>query len=459
MCCAITRHRVAHNDARKSGVATARKWGSMARRPKQNLTALAVKKLSEPGRYADGDGLYLQVGKPSVDKNGRTVPGSRSWLFLFQWHGKRKEMGLGSADTVDVREARDAAADARKLVDAGKNPIVERKVAAAMATPKSTTEAGAALSFKAFGLAMIDDWAPGWKSTPRDGEDNARRSGKQKQNWQKTVTDYAAVIADVPIGDVGTDHVMTVLKPLWLKTPEVARKTRRRIEKILGAARVAGHRSGDNPARWDDHLEFLLPAQRVKVRHHPSMPFNEIPDFLKELRQCQGRGARALELVLFTLVRTSEVIYAEKREFEEAAQLWRIPPDRMKGNKAQEHVVPLVRQAVDLMKRAAASTPASNPYIFGRLDDHKPLSTNTMDKVLHERLKYTQYTVHGFRSSFRDWAGDETDHDENIAEMSLAHATGDATELAYRRSRALAKRRRLLQDWADFIDPPVVRAE
>lgn len=417
----------------------------MATRQKLKLTVAEVKAANKPGYVSDGDGLYLQV----------LASGSKYWVYRFRWSdgpgekSRTRELGLGSLDSLGLRQARDASDAAKAKVRDGINPIEERAASRGVRVTRAAPEIP---TLRTFGLKMIDHWAPGWKSTRVEGVVDPRKTGKQKQNWTQTIEHYAVAIADKPIADIGSEDILTVLRPLWRTKQETANKTRRRLEKILAAARVDGLRLGDNPARWKDHLEFMLPKPRTAVRHHPAMPYQDIPAFMVKLREKDSRGARALEFLLFTMVRTSEVIFAEKAEVDYIERTWTIPGARMKGTDAEDHIVPLSEPALKIAARASGLTPAGNPYIFGTLEHRKPLSTATMDKVLQVGLGYTQYTVHGFRSSFSDWAGDETDHEEEVAERSLAHARGDATAQAYRRARALKKRRRLMDDWAAFLE-------
>ena len=349
-------------------------------------------------------------------------------------------MGLGSAADVALAEAREKAKGARQQVKAGVNPIEERRA-------YSAPQAVASDTFQAFALSMIDKWESGWKPAA-DGRQ------KQRDNWIRTVKVYCKPIANKPVDQVTTDDVVRVLKPLWNDKQETANKARRRIEKFLAAAKVAGLRSGENPARWKDHLELMMPAVQVVVEHHPAMPYPELPKFMAELRAKDTLSARALEFLILTVGRTTQVCYAEKAEIY-PMRLWIIPPNRMKGraNRKKEHRVPLSDRALEIARQCAAVTSERNPYIFGSPYHPKALSTAAMDSML-EDMGYAHYTVHGFRSSFRDWAGNKTAFDRETIEFTMAHIVGNTAEQAYRREDSLEKRRVLMHDWAAYLAAP-----
>lgn len=378
----------------------------MARRPLNRLSARAVQTLKEPGRHADGNGLYLHVD-PS---------GAKRWVFVFQWHSRRKEMGLGPVDIVSLADARDARENARKLVYQGVNPIEARRRA---------TEAP---TFK----AMADELIPGL----------ALKNEKHRDQWRMTVNEYAKPLHKLRVNDIDTDDVVSTLRPIWNEIPDTAQRLRGRIERILDAAKAKGYRTGENPARWRGHIELLLPKPRkAEVGHYEALPFEEAAAFFARLRQKPGAGARALEWTILSASRTGMTLGAVRDEVDREAKVWTIPGSRMKNGK--EHRVPLT----DRMLEIYDERPAGEVLFSAKAG--KPLSNMTMDKVLRDME--VDATVHGFRSTFRDWAGDRTDFPRDLAEQALAHTVGDAVERAYRRGDALAKRRKLMEAWERFL--------
>lgn len=380
------------------------------------LSARGVAALKESGRHGDGGGLYLYI-----DPNG-----SRRWVFVFQWKGKRKEMGLGSASLVSLAEARDARDSARKLVAQGVNPIEDRKKVAPP-TPKT---------FGEFADEMVAEWSPGWKNP------------KHIAQWSMTLSTHAAALRPKPIDSISTADVLQVLRPIWTKRPETASRLRGRIERVLDAARVKGLRTGENPARWKGHLAQLL-SKPVKLSrgHHPALPYEELPAFMAELRTREGVSLRALEFTILTVAREGMTLGAAWSEIDFAARLWTVPAARMKTGK--EHRIPLGPRAVELLGGVMG---LSEQWVFPGPVSGRPLSNMAMDMALR-RLR-TGVTVHGFRSTFRDWAGDCTPYPREIAEAALAHSVGDRVELAYRRADALQKRRRMMDDWERFCARP-----
>ena len=380
------------------------------------LSAKGVAALKTAGRHADGAGLYLFVD-PS---------GSKRWIYVFQWLGKRKEMGLGSASVVTLAEAREARDEARKLVSRGINPIEEKRKAA---PPKPRT-------FGEFADEMVAEWSPSWKND------------KHIAQWSMTLTKHAAPLRSKPIAVISTDDVLLALKPIWIKRPETASRLRGRIERVLDAARVRGLRSGENPARWKGHLEQLL-TKPVKLSrgHHPALPYADLPGLMAKLRERQGVSIRALEWTILTVARESMTLGARWEEIDLEAGLWTVPAARMKTGK--EHRVPISGRALELLAEVEG---LSAEWLFPGPVSGRPLSNMAMDMALrHERAGVT---VHGFRSTFRDWAGDCTDYAREIAEAALAHSVGDKVELAYRRGDALQKRRPLMEDWERFCLRP-----
>lgn len=383
-----------------------------------NLLSARTVATAKPGRHADGGGLYLVV-----DDAGR-----RKWVLRFTRHGRAREMGLGSGRDVPLAEARKAAHVAREHVRAGLDPIAERE-----------RERAGTLRIPTFGEAadeLIADIRTGF------------RNEKHRAQWVMTLRDYAAPLRTKRVDEIGTADVLAVLKPVWQKRPETASRLRGRIERVLDAARARNLRSGDNPARWRGHLDKLLPKPgRLTRGHHAAMPFEELPGFMGRLRAIEGPSARALEFAILTAARSGEVLAMTWAEVDMAARVWTVPAARMKAGR--EHRVPLSPAAMAILEAMRAV--ATGAHVFPGFRNGKPLSTMAMAMVL--RRLATGVTVHGFRSTFRDWAGESTPFPREVAEAALAHVVGDATERAYRRGDALEKRRKLMDSWAGFCDP------
>lgn len=389
-------------------------------RPVNRLSALKIQKLTEPGMHADGDGLYLRVDPA----------GAKRWVFVFQWQGKRKEMGLGPLSLVSLAEAREERLAARKLVRAGKNPIEERK---------RTRSLESGVSFGAYAESWLAGMENGW------------RNEKHRQQWRNTLKTYGASIWQLPVKDVDTDHILKLLRPIWEDKPETASRVRGRIEKVLDGARAEGLRTGENPARWRGHLESVLKSpKKLKRGHHKALPFKDAAEFMVELRKRDSLSARALEFTILTAARTSETLGATWAEIDLEKKVWTIPEERMKAKRA--HRVPLTSDAIIAMGEAREPS----VFVFPGIKPDKPLSNQSMEMQLR-RMKRKDITVHGFRSTFRDWAGDTSDHPREVIEAALAHALGDATERAYRRGDALQKRRLLMEDWAKHLSAPSMK--
>ncbi|MFG1350130.1 tyrosine-type recombinase/integrase [Xanthobacter autotrophicus] len=399
-------------------------------RATNRLTARTVANLKEPGRYADGGGLYLQVGPT----------GTKAWLFMFRRDGKRREMGLGSARDVGLAEARQKAEDARRLTAERQDPLESRK--ASMARQKEAEEVP---SFGAFADALVENIEGGF------------RNDKHVYQWKQTLGPaYCAKIRDKKLGEVTTDDVLAVLQPIWQEKNETASRLRGRIERVLDAAKAKGLRTGENPARWRGHLDTLLPKrQKLQRGHHPAMPYAEVPAFLTELRMREAMAARALEFAILTAARSGEVLGAMWGEVDLKAEVWTVPAARMKAGR--EHRVPLTAPAIAILRALEALHPEDDDkgaYIFPGQRKGRPLSGMAMEMLL--RRQKLEITVHGFRSSFRDWAAEETGFPREIAEAALAHVVGDATERAYRRGDALEKRRELMMAWASHCQAVAV---
>ncbi|WP_324806364.1 integrase arm-type DNA-binding domain-containing protein [Sphingomonas sp. LY29] len=378
------------------------------------LTVKGAAALKEPGLHADGGGLYVNVKKS----------GARSFVFVFQWKGKRREKGLGSLTLVSLDEARAKRDEARKLLADGIDPL----------EPKAAAND---ITFGEVATSLIRDLETGW-SNP-----------KHRQQWRNTLANYCAPIWETPVDAVDTDALVAILKPMWNDKPETASRLRARIERVLDAAKVRGLRSGDNPAQWRSHLAHILPARTrgAGVRHHPALPYAQVPDFVKGLKTRVSTAARALEFLIHTAARTSEVLNMTWGEVNLNARLWTVPGERMKMRR--EHLVPLTEPALVVLRAmAVVGTDPAAPVFPSR--NGKPLSGMSMEMLLR-RMQCDDFTVHGMRSSFRDWAGDETAFPREIVEMALAHIVGNAVEQAYRRGTALAKRRDLMEAWSAFV--------
>jgi len=387
------------------------------------LTALKVKSAG-PGLHADGGGLYLQVQGEA-----------RSWIFRYTFGGKRRYRGLGSANALGLAEARDAAAECRKLLAQGIDPIElkrEEKIKAAI-------EAAKAITFEECAEQYITTHEPTW------------RNPKHKAQWRNTLRDYVSpVFGKVPVQMVDTAMVLKVLQPIWLTKNETASRVRGRIEDILDWAKARTYRTGDNPARWRGHLQHTLPKRRKvrKVVHHPAMDYVDIPAFMAELRQHSGEGSRALEFLILTAARTGEVIGATPPEID--GSVWTIDGARMKGGRA--HRVPLCKRAIQII------ADRDGAYLFRGGRAGKPLSNAAMSAVL-ARLGCSSVTVHGFRATFKTWAEERTNFPRALIEAALAHSSGDKTEEAYRRGDALDKRRKLMNAWEQFCTSGATRED
>ena len=262
-----------------------------------------------------------------------------------------------------------------------------------------------------------------------------------------TLRTYAKPICRIPVSDITVDDVLRCLKPIWNEKQETASRTRGRIEKVLDSAKARGLRSGENPARWKGNLDHLLPKiNRLSRGHHAAMPYSDVPAFVEKLRSLEGKGARALELTILTAGRTGEVINATWPEIDCESRVWTIPAERMKMNR--EHRVPLCDAAIELLE--ALSGHKATEYIFFGQQPRKPISNMTMAKAL-KTLGAGEYTVHGFRSAFRDWVSEETNFPSEIAEQALAHSVGNEVERAYRRGDVLEKRRGMMEAWANYL--------
>lgn len=396
----------------------------MKKTTKHRLTTREVQTLG-PGKYADGGGLYLIV----------EASGARRWLFRYTAGGKRRDQGFGSTAKVSLARAREKAAEATALLARGIDPLTQREEQRAA---EKAREAGA----QTFG-SFADAW---FKSSVAPG----LRNQKHVAQWEVSLSDaFCSTIRTKPISLIATEDVLAVLKPVWNTRPETAARLRARLERVLDAATVAGARPDrPNPARWRGHLSLMLPPPAKLTRgHHAALPWNDVPALMKRLQTREGVTAAALRFVILTAARAGEALGAKWAEIDLEKKVWIVPAERMKAKR--EHHVPITTAAMTVLEEMMQhNTGEPDALVFpGR--GVRPMGPEAFEALRH-RMGRGGYTTHGFRSSFRDWAGDATSAPREVAEGCLAHAVGNKTELAYRRGDALEKRRLLLQQWADF---------
>lgn len=408
------------------------------------LTSRFVETIKKPGWYVDGQGLRLQV----------TPEGAKSWVLRFTRDGKTREMGLGPHRDVSLADARERARKARQQILDGVDPIAAReesRTAAKVAEAKHVT-------FEDCASKYIKAHKAGWKNA------------KHAEQWHNTLRDYAfPVLGSLPVSKIDTPLVLKVIEPIWHDKTETASRIRARIENILDWATVRGYRTGDNPARWRGHLDHTLPKRSkvARVKHHPALPFTEMGAFMEKLREQPSTSSRALELIILTAARTNEALQAEWGEVDMSAKVWTIPAERMKTGK--EHKVPLSDAALTVLR--ALKKESEDEFVFPGQNVDAPLSNMACLKVLErmngtddsERPKYIDkdgrpITVHGFRSTFRDWAAELTSYPRDVVEMALAHTIDDKVEAAYRRGDLFEKRRRLMAEWARYCAEPQAQA-
>jgi integrase len=343
-------------------------------------------------------------------------------VLRFTLRGKAKEMGLGSATNVPLADAREKAASARRKIASGLNPIEERK--------------------RECGIPTFGEVA----DEVREALSAGFRNEKHKAQWKSTLETYAASLRSKPVDTIATDDILSVLKPIWTTKAETASRVRGRIEKVLDAAKARGFRGGDNPARWRGHLDHLLPRpSKLSRGHHAAMPYEGVANFIAKLRTREATAALALELCILTAARSGEILGMRWPEIDFDNKVWTVPANRMKAGR--EHRVPLSSPATAILRQLEGMK--IGDFVFPGQARGKPLSNMAMEMMLR-RMKVDRATVHGFRSSFRDWAGNVSDFPREIIETALAHVIGDKAEQAYRRSDALEKRRLLMDEWATY---------
>lgn len=394
------------------------------RSARRGLTATFVKQVKEPGRYADGQGLYLVVDPSTASR----------WVLRIQANKRRRDVGLGSARTVTLSEARDLAHEVRRKAKRGEDPVAARR-AEREGVP---TFEQAARTVHGANLKI-------WKN------------GKHTAQWISTLEAYAfPVLGNLPVNRIGTGDILKVLAPIWTEKPETARRVMQRLSTVLDHATAAGHRSGENPCRI---AAIGLPKTREPVKHFEALPYAELPAFIRNLRQCSSAETilLALEFLILTAARSGEVRGAAPAEFDLDAKLWTVPADRMKAKR--EHVVPLSDRAVEIVRASRALSPGSELVFPSRHLRRTQLSDMSFTMVL--RRMRLHVTAHGFRSTFRDWASEETNFPSEVVEMALAHTIKSKVEAAYRRGKLLEKRRELMTAWAKYAleDDPDVQTE
>lgn len=428
----------------------------MPRKLHNALNAVQVKSLG-PGRHADGGGLYLRV-QPG---------GARSWLFRQLVDGKARDVGLGPAvgpNSLSLTQARAKAGDL--ATQARKGEAVEgQRTIARKAAAMARAERMAQTAFRDFADAYVDRKEGGWKNA------------KHRQQWRNTLATYVyPIIGDLPVSEIGTVDVLKVLEPIWSALPETASRVRGRLENLLSAAKVQGLRSGENPAQWRGHLDQLLSKpSKLQRGHHPALAYAELPAFMEELRSREAVAARALEFTILTAARLGEVTGATWREVDLPAALWTIPATRMKAEK--EHEIPLSPRAVAILKEMQDlnTNGRANAPLFPAASGKK-LSGMAMPMLLrrmHEAAKKAHgagwidrkqsdpkqgdrmITVHGFRSTFRDWAGEQSSFSREVIEHAMAHQLPDKAEAAYSRATLLPKRIKLMEAWAGYAAAPI----
>lgn len=374
------------------------------------LSATAVKAAKLSGRYGDGDGLYLLIGPT----------GARSWVCRVQKNGKRRDIGLGSAKKVTLAQAREKAATVRSQVEAGIDPIFERRKELGIPT------------FRQAAALVFAENKKSW------------RNAKHRAQWLSTLTAYAFPhFGDLAVSDVEGPHVRDALVAIWLDKPETARRVRQRIVMVIDWAIAKGYRTMPLPIAA---MNKSLPKVRTKAAHHSALPYAQVPAFIGRLRERESVGRLAFEALVLTAARSGEIRLAVWSEIDLDGKLWTIPAERMKPGR--EHVVPLSQASVDAITRAHAYRETRSDLVFPGVRSGKPLSDMTLTKICRDME--IAAVPHGFRSSFRDWVAEETDFDGDIAEMALAHAIENKVEAAYRRGNLLEKRRLLMNAWGQY---------
>ncbi len=401
------------------------------------LNARRLVNLTEPGWYSDGGRLYLRIEKD----------GSKRWVFVWIRNKKRREMGLGGFRDYSLDEARAMAVAAWQLVKEGIDPIEARRAAieeerqSALAAEQAAAEAASI-------IPTFWQCAEVYIAAHEDGWSNA----KHRWQWTNSLTKHAKPLLQKPVNEITADDLVDTLKPIWRTIADTAGRVRARIETILDAAKSQGHIKSpwENPARWKGNLEHRLPKRvRLQTGHYPAITYEKLPAFFKDLRARSALAARALELTILCATRSNETLGARWKEFDFDTGVWTVPAERMKMK--VEHRIPLSDAALEILTaRLRESNGAPDDFVFPGQKRGMPRSQMSMTMVLR-RMKMGHITVHGMRSTFRDYMGDMTDHAEAVVEHALAHQVGDTTVRAYRRKKAFEKRRAVMADWARYV--------
>lgn len=404
------------------------------------LTVKSVERLLRSGEkamHSDGQGLYLKV----------STVGSGSWIYRFKLNGKSRDMGLGSVDDITLVQARDSASQARKIAKAGSDPLLLRHQLSNLRDQEAELPSKV---FREVAEDYIEAHRAGWKNA------------KHAQQWTNTLTTYAfPIIGNKAVNEVDTDHILQILNPIWTQKPETAARVRNRLELVLDAAKARRLRTGENPAQWRGHLDKLLPRRRLADRgNHAALPWQQLPSFMAALKTCIDLSSIAVELTVLCALRTSEVLGGCWGEIDLADEIWTIPAARMKAGRP--HRVPLSKAALATLRRLKAKSDSA--LLFPGRVAGRPLSNMAMLQKIRGMDEISLkndgpgwrnetgqvITMHGFRSSFRDWAAETTSFANIVAEMALAHKISNATEAAYRRGDLLEKRKQLMEEWARY---------
>lgn len=381
--------------------------------PDKDLNPARIRAISEPGRYPDGNGLYLVVD-PS---------GAKRWMLRTMINGKRRDMGLGGLSLVPLAEARELASQYRRIARDGGDPIADRQKSKVVVP-----------NFADAARQVHAEYRDSWKNK------------KHAAQWISTLEQYAfPLIGDRAVNTIDSPDVIKVLSPIWLTKPETARRVRQRIGTVIDWAKASGYRSGDNPV---EGASKGLPKQPERKTHFKALPYSDVPGFIERLRSSgqTNLGALAFEFMIMTAARTGEVLGAKWSEIDLDAKLWTIPGTRMKAG--QEHRVPLSERCVAIL-RSAKDLAGGSHFVFPGANPNKPLS-NMVFLMTLRRLK-VEATAHGFRSAFRDWASEKTNFPRDVCEMALAHTIANKVEAAYRRGDLFEKRRDLMDAWASYV--------
>ena len=389
------------------------------------LTALGAKKLTKPGHHGDGGGLYLRV-----------ADGRKSWMFRYKVKGKTHWLGLGAFDDYDLAEVRDAARECRRQLREGIDPIAARRDAKAAAV-----EAGE-ITFKVMAQRYIAAHKDTW------------RNAKHAEQWPSTLEAYVyPIMGERPVASVSVADVLAVLEPIWWEKPETASRVRGRIETVLDYAASRHLRTGENPARWRGHLQHSLPARAkvAKVEHHAALPWAELPRVMGRLMESKGTSALCLRFLILTAARSNEARGVTWGEIDLDAKVWSVPDNRMKGG--LDHRVPLSAPVLEILKALAPLGTSPDKLVFEGGKKEKPLSDVAVTKAL-STAGADDYTVHGLRSTFRDWCAERTAYPREVCEAALAHVNKDKVEAAYARTDHFEQRCRLMADWAAYAMSP-----